>query len=100
MKTSPELSVATPRGWLRLALAAGPPSPEYTQVPVPTTVEITPVEADTSRTRQLAESAIRMFPERSTATPEGLFTIALMACPPSPEYPQVPVPATVEMMPV
>ena len=38
------------------------------------------------------------FPDESKATPVGYFNAADVAAPPSPEYPYVPVPATVRMM--
>ncbi len=104
----PEPSTARPLGNPSLALVAGPPSPTYPQCNnpvisggVPASVEMMPVEAETSRTKQLLVSAMKRFPKLSTATPEGSFNVALVAGPPSPEYQQeVPVPATVEMTPV
>jgi hypothetical protein len=103
----PEPSTAKPLTYPTLELMAGPPSPEFPQCNnpvisggVPARVEMIPVEAETSRIKQFRVSAIKMFPNLSTATPEGSFSAALLAGPPSPEYQQVPVPATVEMLPV
>src|SRR6202522_3180051 len=91
MKTFPDASTAKPLGNPSRALVAKPPSPEYPQCKspvrsgsVPATVEMTPVEAEISRIRQLLVSAMKMFPEVSRATPEGLFRSALVAGPPSP----------------
>src|SRR5437764_969547 len=39
------------------------------------------------------------FPDESTATAVGPFNCALVAAPPSPEYPGAPVPAIVEITP-
>lgn len=58
------------------------------------------MEAEILRIKQLLVSAMKMFPTLSRATPEGLFSVALVAGPPSPVCQQVSVPATVEMMPV
>ena len=38
------------------------------------------------------------FPDESKSTPEGKFNSADVAAPPSPEYPNVPVPAMVEIL--
>src|ERR1700675_3854329 len=107
MKMFPEPSTATPKDWLSWALVAAPPSPEYPQLAVPATVEIMPVEVEILRIAQLVVSAMMTFPELSTATPLGNPSLALVAKPPPPEYPQCKspvmsgsVPATVEIMPV
>jgi hypothetical protein len=84
------------RGRLRtsaLALLAGPKPP-------PATVLIVPVTASTRRIRWLSVSAMSTSPSARTATPAGLRRWAAVAAPPSPEKLEVPVPATVEMMPV
>jgi hypothetical protein len=47
-----------------------------------------PAEAEILRIAQLVVSAMMMFPEPSTATPLGNPSLALVAKPPSPEYPQ------------
>lgn len=52
------------------------------------------------RIRLLPESAINMFPSASIATLRGLNSLADKACPLSPLYPCVPLPATVVMTPV
>jgi hypothetical protein len=53
MNRLPAASNATPVGWLRLALVAGPPSPEKSSAPVLATVVMMPVVAATLRTRWL-----------------------------------------------
>jgi hypothetical protein len=60
--------MATLQGEFNEADVAGPPSPEKPAVPLPATVTITPL-ADTFRTRLLLVSAMKRFPEASTATP-------------------------------
>src|SRR5260370_28337087 len=83
MKKSPEESAATPRGSAKVAEVAGPPSPEKlpfrempattlktSTFPLPATVVKMPL-AETFRIRLLEESAMKRFPEASTATPEG-----------------------------
>ena len=57
-------------------------------VPLPATVVMMPL-ADTFRIRPLKESAIKRFPEASTATPTGLHSDAAVAGPPSPEKPGI-----------
>ncbi len=51
------------------------------------------------RTKLFAESAKYTFPEESNVIPVGPFNVALVASPPSPLYPAVPVPAIVLIMP-
>jgi hypothetical protein len=51
--------------------------------------------AGTSRTAQLAVSAMNRSPDRSTARPDGSSSRAARAGPPFPEYPAIPVPVTV-----
>jgi nitrate reductase beta subunit len=51
------------------------------------------------RMRLLPLSAIYMFPDKSTAALEGLYKLADVAGPLSPEYPTMPLPATVVMIP-
>ena len=53
----------------------------------------------TRRMSPLRESAMNTLPEESTATPVGVFNVAAVAGPPSPEEPAVPVPASVVMIP-
>ncbi len=43
---------------------------------------------------------MKRLPDPSTATPDGQASWALVAAPPSPEKPCVPVPATVVMIPL
>ncbi len=50
--------------------------------------------------RLLSASAMYSFPSVPTATPTGWSSSALVAGPLSPVSPQVPLPATVEMLPV
>ena len=45
----------------------------------------------TIRTRELLVSPMKMLPQSSTATPWGLFNLADVAAPPSPEKPDEPV---------
>src|SRR5437870_2533722 len=80
------------------AFVAGPPSPEPPWIPLPATVVIVP--PDTIRTRAFLLSAMYRLPEESTDTLEGPFNEALVAAPPSPEKPTVPLPATVVMVPL
>src|SRR5271154_916524 len=95
----PDESTATPNGAINIAFVADPPSPEYPEVPpVPATVEMMPWGV-TFRTTALLESAMYRLPEESTARPAGWFTCALVAAPPSPENPGIPVPAKVVMIP-
>src|SRR5262245_12546533 len=89
----------TAYGRLICAAVAGPPSPENPRVPVPATVVIVPL-GDTRRIRELPVSAIRNPPAGSAATPLGAEIAAAVAGPPSPENPDVPLPATVVIMPV
>ncbi len=60
-----------------------------------------PVVPATSCTRLLFSSAMKTSPCASTATPQGTFSSALVAGPPSPDSPELPValPATVYMFP-
>ena len=97
MNTFPAASTATLRGndsCTNVAL----PSPDQPLFPFPATVEITPLT--TSRTRALAKSAMYSWPLGVTATPVGAFSLASVAGPPSPPYPESALPAMVEMMPV
>src|SRR4051812_37171948 len=54
----------------------------------------------TFRTRELFKSEMYRFPSESTATAQGLNSSALVAGPPSPKNPAVPLPATVVMIPL
>src|ERR1041385_2197327 len=91
------LSTATPYGDTSCPLVAGPPSPKPLDPP-PATVVMVP-EEETFRTRLLPVSAMMRLPAPSTATPEGWYSVPLVAAPPSPEWPWAPLPATVVMMP-
>ena len=53
----------------------------------------------TARTRWLLRSAMKKFPAPLTAKQEGELSRADVAAIPSPLYPAVPVPATVEITP-
>ena len=94
----PRRSTAIPDTSLIFAAVAAPPSPEKPAVPVPATVVMTPVKASTRRTR--TPSPKYRLPTASTASRAGLLMFAAVAGPPSPEKPDVPVPATVVMTPV
>src|SRR4051794_13160003 len=65
---------------------------------VPEIVEITP-SAVTRRTSQSLVSAMRNPPSGVAATRVGRERQALVAGPPSPQYPSRPLPATVEILP-
>ena len=77
---------------------AGPPSPRP-EFPPPAAVVMMPL-GDTFRIRPFWKSAMKRFPEPSTATLEGKLRDAEVAGPPSPENPLLPLPATVAMMPL
>ena len=55
--------------------------------------------ASTLRIRWLSESAIHTVPAPSMPTPRLKLSMALVAGPPSPENPALPVPAKVEIVP-
>src|SRR5690242_20704856 len=93
----PAESTPTDPGELRDALVAAPLSPANVAVPLPATVVRTPLLS--FRTRLLFWSAIYKLPALSNAMPDGEFNDALSAGPPSPANPDVPLPATVVMMP-
>ncbi len=92
----PAGSVTTSFAWRSPALAANPPSPP---LPPPATVVMMPLAA-TRRTRLLPVSAMIRFPALSNVRRCGWLNSALVAGPPSPEDPAVPLPATVVMMPL
>ena len=52
------------------------------------------------RMRLLFTSEMYKLPAASSAMPHGQFSVANVACPPSPLNEPMPVPANVEMMPV
>ncbi len=95
-KMSPAASTAIVPG-AREAFRAGPPSPEEARFPLPATVVMMP--PDTLRMRKLPESEMKRLPAESTASPVGLLSEALVAGPPSPENPPMPLPATVVIRP-
>src|SRR5258708_4091507 len=93
-----------PPGRIAESVAARPSAVPKT-APVPATVEMIPA-VSTARTRLLYESATYTVPLGLTATPDGKLSWARAAGPPSPANQlqnalvhQVPLPATVEMMP-
>ena len=78
---------------------ADPPSPENPARPFPATVEMIPL-VSTIRIRLLPASAIYNLPDLSTTMLIGRFSLALVAKPKSPEYPEIPFPATVVITPL
>ena len=98
MSAFPLPSSATPETIERLALVAGPPSPEKPDAPVPASVVMIPLPAATRRIRFPKASAMSTLPAGSTASATGYDRLALVAAPPSP--PDPPFPANVVMTPV
>ena len=98
MTARPSASNATPAGWSSWARRPDAPSPLSPQVPSPATVVMVPA-VSMRRIRQLAVSAMSTSPVAETATASGWSRAASVAGPPSPVSSQVPVPATVEMVP-
>src|SRR5258706_16061314 len=80
-----------------LALVAGPPSPANLKLPFPATVVMTP--RSTLRIRWEKVSAITRLAFGSSQTALGNCMLASRADPPSPEKPNVPLPAIVEIVP-
>src|SRR5258708_13455188 len=79
-----------PSGKFNWAAVAEPPSPQAFVglvhiCPLPTTVVIMPETASTRRILLSVASAMKIFPEPSTATASGRFKSALIAAPPSPQ---------------
>ena len=67
---------------------------------VVTVTAVVPATPETLRTRLLLVSAMYAFPELSAATPSAeLLRDALVAGPPSPLYPGIPLPASVAITP-
>src|SRR5271170_1938324 len=101
----PAASRTAPRASLRLALRAGPPSPQVEKEPVhrfpdPTMVVMIPVEPSTSRILLSPSSATSRLPDASTVTVRGIKSAAEAAGPPSPHGSVgcgqgIPVPTTV-----
>ena len=96
----PPPSTATPVGNLNAALVAGPPSPLKPAMPMPASVVMTPEVTFTRRMRWLDLSAMSTLPHPSATAPYGDLKPALVAGPPSPLKPPVPVPASVVISPV
>ena len=104
-RRSPAISTVTATGSQSWAARDGPPCPVLPQTPVPATVKrcpavtacpkSVPVTAGSTRTRQLAVSAMKRSPAASTATPVGWSSSLAVAASPSPLKPALPVPATV-----
>ena len=110
-------SMSRPRGQFRMALTAGPPSPEIFSAepgthkaafplgPFPATVEIFLVVTSILRTRLSCASTKNIFPLESTTIPRGSLRLASVAGPPSPQGNGVglphcaPVPAMVVIVP-
>src|SRR5258708_39674187 len=98
-----------PSGKFNWAAVAEPPSPQAFVglvhiCPLPTTVVIMPETASTRRILLSVASAMKIFPEPSTATASGRFKSALIAGPPSPQALTepahfTPLPATVVITP-
>src|SRR5689334_19999933 len=91
----PDASTATPLGLGMDASSAGA-VPGYLEPPPATVVTIPPA---TLRMRPLYSSATYKFPAGSVARAATPLNCALIAGPPSPEYPTIPVPATLVTVP-
>src|SRR5436189_4973687 len=85
-------------GPFRLASVAGPPSPEYPNVPLPATVEIIPAGV-IFRMREFPSSPNNKLPAPSNTMVEGESIIAEAAGPPSPLKPHTVVPANLTIIP-
>ena len=96
--TRPSPSTAIPLGFMSCASSAGPPSPENPGTPVPAIVSIVP-SVSMRRIRAFCVSTMNTRPMPSTATAAGNDSSALVATPPSPPNPGVPVPATLVRLP-
>ena len=79
------------------ASVANPPSPVYPGTPFPAIVVMTP-ETSIFLTRLLLYSVKYTFPNLSTAMSLAQLTFAIVAIPPSPLHPPMPVPAIVEII--
>src|ERR1039458_3730836 len=77
---------------------ARPPSPLYPAVPLPANVLMVPVGL-TRRIRLFPRSVMYRFPALSLTQSVGPNIAAAVAGPPSPEYPDAPLPATVVIVP-
>ncbi len=86
-------------GPFRLASVAGPPSPEYANVPLPAMVEIIPAGV-IFRIREFPSSPNSKLPAPSNTIVEGELIIAEAAGPPSPLNPHIVVPAYLTIIPL
>ena len=91
----PFLSKKQSFGSFICACVPGPPSPLYPETPVPATVVIIPELWSTFLIAALYLSTIYISPLVSTDSEYKLSMVDRVAGPPSPEYPDTPVPATV-----
>jgi hypothetical protein len=80
-------------------ILAEKPAPSTTPLAGTDGTDVGGLDADTSRIRRVPASAMKRFPEPSTATPRGSSSDAEVAGPPSPAKASVPLPATVVMIP-
>ncbi len=80
----------------KVAVVAGPPSPEKPVDPLPATVVMIPFRPTL---RMRPQAAKKMFPAGSTAIACAKHNEALVAGPPSPEKPGMPLPATTVRIP-
>src|ERR1017187_3576935 len=94
----PAESTAIPCGIGTNALVAGPPSPRSQHRSVPAAVLMMP-SGLTFRNRLFKYSEINKLPAESIAKATGPPSRALVAGPPSPENPDVPLPAMVVITP-
>jgi hypothetical protein len=93
--------MATPTGPNTHAAGPGPSSPQVSRFPLPATVTSTRLTASTTRTRDAPVSAMNTSPVVGcTATPFGRHNDAAAASDPSGAKADVPLPATVVMVPL
>ena len=100
IKMFPDLSTATSSGKFSGAFIASILSITNPLLLVPAIVVMMPLTADTFRILLLAVSAMKTFPNASTANPFGNLSDAVMAGTPSPLKAWEPSPATVVIKPV
>ena len=98
--TCPFGPTATARGPMRDASWYGPPSPVCSFFTFPQKVSIIPVLRSSTRMRWSDTSAMYRCPLWSSARPLGSRNWAFAPGPPSPEKPEVPLPAIRVMIPV
>src|SRR5271170_2386849 len=94
----PRSFTTTPSGVAKLADSAGPLSPANAKFKFPANVVIIPVVPSTRRITLFPASEINRLPAPFADTRSGEFRVALVAKPPSPVCPGVPVPAIVVMI--